>query len=59
MKNTAYKIEFNDFGTVVVIAPDIASAHECFLRSKYGGDTPNIKSILKIDCTNTPLVALE
>jgi hypothetical protein len=55
MKKT-YEIMFNDYGLCHVIAEDFAEAENKFLKAKYGGDEPRIKSIKVLFESNDPLV---
>ena len=59
MKNRAFKVDFNDFGLTIIVAPDYLAAFDCFTRSGYGGKDVRIKAISEIICTNYPLVSLE
>ncbi len=50
-----FKIKFNDFGSVYVIAEDYKDAERKFLDSGYGGEKPNIKSIVAMNESCEPL----
>ena len=55
LKNHTYKISFNSFGIIHIIAPSFQEAIKMFEDAQYGGDDVAIKTIERLDDFQEPL----